>query len=131
MNAIWPFVRQAGIVFVAMAVLGSYPLYNYGGFDLLLAGGVGAAICAVNALAGCAVALWALEKSQAIFLQALLGGMGIRLMAIGAIFFVLVRFTEIRVLGLTLSMFLFYVVFQFLEIRFLLAQSRLKSRQGV
>jgi len=133
MNAIWLFVRQVGIAFIVVAVLGSYPMYAYGGEAMLQAGGVGAAICAINVLLGCAVSLWAFEKSQAIFFQAILGGMGIRLMVIGAFFFMLVRFSEIHVLGLTLSLFLFYVVFQFLEIRFLLAQmsQRSKSHQGV
>ena len=45
--------------------------------------------------------------------------MTLRMMAIGAILFVLLKFTDLSARGLTLSLFFFYVVYQILEVRFL------------
>lgn len=112
------FVRQVGLAIGVAAVLAAYPLYAYASAGLVLAVCVSAGICTANALVGCYCAVWALERSEASFYKALFGGMLARMAAIGILFFVLVKFTEIHVSGLTLSLFLFYILFQILEIQF-------------
>lgn len=115
------FVKQVGLVLVGALVLGGYPLYVFAGPAAIWGVMVGCGICVLNVLIGCFLAVWAFEKPNPFFLKALFGGMLVRMLAIGLAFFLLVKFTSIHVLGLTFSLFLFYVLFQVLEIRFLVA----------
>ena len=127
------FVRQVGVVLAGAAVLGFYPLYAYGDAAIIWGVVAGSGICAANVLVGCGLILWAFEKPHAAFFKALFGGMAARLAGIGLVFFLLVKLTTVHTLSLTLSIVLFYVGFQVLEIRFLLGfSSRGKvSEEGV
>ncbi|MDA0745806.1 MAG: hypothetical protein O2954_04760 [bacterium] len=122
------FIRQVGLVLLGTWVLAAYPLYVYGNSSIVRAAVVGCALCTINVLAGCLSAVWAVEKSQQVFLKTLFGGLTVRLLGLGLIFFLLIKFTSVHVVGLTLSLFVFYVVFQVLEIRFLI--TRLASGQA-
>jgi hypothetical protein len=51
-------------------------------------------------------------------MMVLFGGMGIRLMVVLIFFFLALKLAELHAFSLTLSLFLFYVVFQIIEIRF-------------
>ena len=53
------------------------------------------------------------------FLKTLLGGMALRMIAICVVFVLITKLTELPVIGLGLSLFLFYIIYQTLEIRFL------------
>lgn len=123
------FLRQMGLALLVAAVPGVLLLYLYRDPTLAWGAVVGCAICTVNALAGCFSAIWAFDKPQGVFLKAVLGGMAVRILAIGLSFFLLVRFTGINVVGLTLSLFAFYVLFQVLEVRFLV--KHLSERQAM
>ena len=126
------FVKQVGIVVVGALVLGGYPLYAYADAAVVWAGALGCGICVLNALAGCASAVWAFEKPHKVFVRTLFGGMAVRLLAMGLAFFLLIKFTGVHVLGLAISLFLFYVLFQILEIRFLMGHlpTREVSKEG-
>jgi hypothetical protein len=125
------FIRQVVVALAAMAALALYPLYAYAPEGVVAAALISAAICSANALAGCYSAVWSLGRSEQSFLTALFGGMLVRMAAIGLIFFLLVKFTDLHVSGLTLSLFFTYILFQILEIRFLVqylaAQKALKE----
>ena len=123
------FLKQMGLALLVVAVPGIPLLALYGDRDLVWGASIGCAICTVNALAGCFSAIWSFDKPQAVFLKAVLGGMAVRILAIGLIFFILVKFTGINVVGLTLSLFGFYVLFQVLEVRFLV--KHLSDRQAM
>ena len=121
------FVKQVGLVLIGALVAGGIPLYAYADAAAVRAAAVGCGICTLNVLVSCLSISWAFEKPYPVFLKVLFGGMAVRLVAIGAIFYLLVGFTAIHVAGLTLSMVLFYVLFQILEIRFLIGH--LSARQ--
>lgn len=121
------FIKQVCWVLAGALAVGAYPLYAYGNAQVARGVLVGCGICTANVLAGCFSVLWAFDKPQKAFLKAVFGGMVVRMALIGLTFFLLIRFTEIHIAGLTLSLFLFYVIFQVLEIRFL--TSRLPARQ--
>ena len=114
------FLKQVGIALAAAFVIGSYPLYAYGDPGLNFSVAVGCAICTANVLAGALSILLGFDKPNQDFLKILFGGMLARMMVIGIVVFVLVKFTSIQVFGLILSLFVFYVLFQILEIRFLM-----------
>jgi len=111
------FAGQAGLVLVVIWGIGSYPLYVCGGFDVVRSAVVGCLICTINGLVGGGLALWAMGKDHRTFMMVLFGGMGIRLVLVLIFFFLALKLAELHVFSLTLSLFLFYVVFQVLEIR--------------
>ncbi len=123
------FLKQMGIALLVVSTPGVLLVYLYGDASLAWGAIVGCAICTINALAGCFSAIWAFDKPQGVFLKAVLGGMAVRIFAIGLVFFLLVRFTSINVVGFTLSLFAFYVLFQVLEVRFLV--KHLSDRQAM
>ena len=119
MGMISGFLKQVGVVLLFFGGGGGYLVYRYWGPEMVLAAAVGCAISSLNVLVGCGSAVWSLDKPQPVFLKAILGGMTLRMMAIGAILFALLKFTDLSARGLTLSLFFFYVVYQILEVRFL------------
>ncbi len=112
------FVKQIAIVLLALWVLGGYPLYLWQGTNVIIAAGIGCAICTLNALAGAWLALWGMRRDNRTFMTVVFGGMGIRLIIVLILFYVALKLGKLHVFSLTLSLFLFYVVFQILEIRF-------------
>ena len=117
MTVFLKFVKYMGIILVVVCGVGAYPLYVWKGSDWVVAAAVGCAICTVNALVGGGVALWAMDKKQTTFFAAVFGGMGLRLLVVVTLFSVAVKLVKLHSFSLTLSMFLFYVIFQILEIR--------------
>lgn len=122
------FVKQVGIALAGTAALGAYPLYAYGNAEVVWAAAAGCAICTVNVLGGCFAGVWSFDKPQVVFQKVLFGGMLIRMAAIGLVFFLLIKFTDLHRSSLTLSLFLCYILFHVLEIRFLVRH--LSSRRG-
>ena len=116
MNAL---VKQIALVLLASWVIGGYPLYLWGGREVLIGAGVGCAICSLNAFAGAGLAQWGMGRDHRTFMMAMFGGMGVRLIIVLISFFIALKLAKLHVFSLTLSMFLFYVVFQILEIRLL------------
>ena len=113
------FVRQVAVVLVAISAVAVVLLYGYGLRELVKAAAVATAICTANVLVGCYLAVWAFDRSQQDFLKALFGGMLARMAVIVISFFLLVKFTDLYVSGLTLSLFFTYILYQIVEIRFL------------
>lgn len=121
------FVKQIAIVLLASWVLGGYPLYLWGGLDILIAAGVGCAICALNVTAGACLALWGLRRDNHTFTMVVFGGTGVRLIIVLLFFFLGLKLAKLHVFGLTLSLFFFFIVFQILEIRFFIGHSSDKA----
>lgn len=111
------FVKYMAVILAVVWGLGGYPLYVAKGSDWVIAAAVGCAICTANALVGGGLALWAMDKNQTTFLLAVFGGMGLRMLVVVAVFFAALKFGKLHTFGLTLSMFLFYVMLQILEVR--------------
>ena len=124
------FVKQIGVVLLVAWVLGGYPLYLWQGTNVLIAAGVGCAICTLNALAGAWLAMWGMGRDNRTFMTVVFGGMGIRLIIVLIFFFVALKLVKLHVFSLTLSLFLFYVVFQILEIRFFVGCSPDKANNS-
>lgn len=123
------FIRQVLLVLIGVVVVAAYPAYAYASVRLAVSVGLAALVCLLNVLVGCYSAVWAFDRSEAAFYKALFGGMLGRMAGIGIVFFVLVKFTDVHVSGLTLSLFFFYVMFLILELRFLLHY--LAARKGL
>ena len=112
------FGRQVGAVLIVAAILGGYPLYVYWGVEMVWAAAIGCGIGTLNALVGGLSAIWSLDRPQPVFLKTLLGGMVVRMLFVCAALVLLVKFTALSVYGLVFSLFVSYLLFQILEIRF-------------
>ncbi len=112
------FGRQVGAVLIVAAILGGYPLYVYWGVEMVWAAAIGCGIGTLNALVGGLSAIWSLDRPQPVFLKTLLGGMVVRMLVVCAALVLLVKFTALSVYGLVFSLFVSYLLFQILEIRF-------------
>lgn len=62
---------------------------------------------------------WAFGKSLKIFMTTVLGGMFIRFALIAVALYLFMRFTDVHILFYTLSFFIFYLIYQIYEIRFI------------
>ena len=127
MTGVAKFIKQVGLVLVG-ALIAGVALYAWTDATTVWGAAVGCGICTLNALVSCLSISWAFAKPYPVFLKVLFGGMAVRLAAIGAAFYLLIKFTAIHVAGLALSLVLFYALFQVLEIRFLIGH--LSARQA-
>ena len=118
------FVKQVAIVLAAGLAVTAYPVYTTWGQASLIAGLVGCAISTDNVIAGVVSIVWAIDKPQPVFLKTILGGMAVRMAAIFIALILLVKLTSLDVLSLVGSMFGFYLVFQVLELRFIVKRGQ-------
>ena len=127
------FLKQVGVTLLAFGGIGGYAVYQWWGVEMVQAAATGCAVSILNVLAGCGSAVWAFDRPQTVFLKTVLGGLTLRMMLIGAILFALLKFTDLSSTGLTLSLFFFYLVYQILEVRFLVRYNAARhvSSEGV
>lgn len=62
---------------------------------------------------------WAFYKSNTTFFAVVLGGMGARALVLCAALFFVWKFTQIPFIGFIVSLFVFYLLLQFIEVRFI------------
>lgn len=118
-NIDWSFPRQVFVTLAAVGVCSAYPLLKYGTAEILEAVVAGALITTINVLAGYAAIEYSHGKSASTFLKVVLGGMGVRLVAVATVLVVLIKVFEFQVPALIWSIVFFYVVFLLLEIMFI------------
>ncbi len=118
------FVRQVAIVLIVGVVVGGYPVYASLGYDSVIAALVGCGISTANVIAGVVTIVWAFDKPQSVFLKAILGGIAARMAAIFIALILFVRLTSLEIFPLVGSLFVFYLVFQALELRFVVRRGQ-------
>ena len=113
------FPRQVAAALFIIAVLSAYPLFAYASADIVLACIAGAVISVVNAIAGYAAIEYSIGKSYTVFLKAVLGGMGVRMLAMLSIMLVLIELFRFKAVPLVVSLLGFYSLFLILEVLFI------------
>lgn len=63
--------------------------------------------------------IWALKKSLKIFMATILGGIFVRFVLIAIALFLFMKYTLFDIVYFVLSFFVFYIIYQFYEIRFI------------
>jgi hypothetical protein len=122
------FVRQVGVVVLAACLIAVYPLSVYGSPRLTWSIAVGGGIGVLNAVAGCMAISWAFRRTSKVFFKTVFGSMGVRMALIGVVVALLVKFTDIHLAGFIGALFGSYVVFQTMEVLFLVRRlPRLKE----
>ncbi len=71
---------------------------------------------------------WAFDKPLRTFFAVVLGGMGIRMLVLATALFFVWKFTQIPLIGFIVSLVIFYLLLQFIEIRFV--QKSLADRKA-
>jgi len=110
------FPLQVAITFVAGLAIAAIPLMKLGSREIVVAVIAGAVLSTVNALAGFLAIEYSLEKSYTTFLQAVLGGMGIRMVVMLGILVLLIKLAGFHAVALVVSLLSFYIVYLVLEI---------------
>jgi hypothetical protein len=110
------FLVHSGIAVGAVTGLSAFPLAAFGSGDIVVAVVVGCFLSILNALAGSFMLEYAFDKPSSTFLKAVIGGMGIRMAVLLALFYVLIRLVGVHTIALTISLFGFYIIFLVLEV---------------
>ena len=63
--------------------------------------------------------IWAFKKSLKVFMATVLGGIFVRFVLIAIALFLFMNYTQFDVIYFVLSFFIFYIIYQFYEIRFI------------
>jgi len=133
-NVALRFPKYSFAIIAGILIISVYPVYSLGGLDILVAVLVGGLIAVVNAAAGFLSIIYAFDKSNTTFIKVIVGGMGIRLMALAAIVFIAFKVLALNVVAFTISLFFFYFLSAAAEIIFLnraAAQRSNKSNESV
>ena len=113
------FPRQIAVVVILSAVLSAYPLFAFASAEIVRACIAGAVVSVANVLAGYAAIEYSIDKSYTVFLKAVLGGMGIRMLAMLGAMLLLIEVFHVLAVPLVVSLMGFYVLFLILEVMFM------------
>ncbi len=124
----YSFLRNLAGSFSIIVACAAYPLVRYGTHEILVGCMGGAAISYANAVAGFVAIEYAFDKSFTVFMKAVLGGMGIRMLVSAAVLVAMITLLHWHVAALISSLMFFYAVNLTLEIFFLQKKMELRSQ---
>ncbi|MGA7159888.1 MAG: hypothetical protein WBZ48_02730 [Bacteroidota bacterium] len=113
------FPRQIAVVFFVSALLSAYPLFAFASAEVIRACIAGVIISLANVLAGYAAIEYSINKSYTIFLKAVLGGMGVRMVAMLGALLILIMMFHFQAVPLIVSLMGYYILFLILEVFFM------------
>jgi hypothetical protein len=113
------FPRQVALSFIVVSGVASYPLFVYASAEVAKACIAGAVTSLANVIAGYAAIEYSIDKSYTVFLRAVLGGTGVRMVAMLGIIMVLIKFFRFHAVALVVSLMVFYSLFLILELMFI------------
>ncbi len=119
-------LQIAGTLAVA-ALLGGYPLLNYGSADVVAGVLLGAGISTINVLLGFFAIEFSFNKSYTVFVRTVIGGMGVRLVIMLGLLALLIGIFRVHAVALAFSLLGFYAVFLLLEVLFIQRKVTLKN----
>jgi len=119
-------LQIAGTLAVA-ALLGGYPLLNYGTADVVAGVLLGAGISTINVLLGFLAIEFSFSKSYTVFVRTVIGGMGVRLVIMLGLLALLIGIFRVHAFALAFSLLGFYAVFLLLEVLFIQRKVTLKN----
>jgi hypothetical protein len=122
------FIRQVLLALVVLAAVAAYPLIAAGSDEVLVAAAMGAALSTLNVVAGYLTVEYAVTKSHTTFLKAVLGGMGIRMVAMLGLVVVLIKVAGVHTVAFTVSLLACYAVFLCIEIFFIQKKLLIKNQ---
>jgi hypothetical protein len=100
-------------------VLSVYPLFAFASAEVVRACIAGVTISVANVLAGYAAIEYSIDRSYTVFLKAVLGGMGLRMLVMLGTLMMLIEVFHFQAVPLVVSLMGFYILFLILEILFM------------
>ena len=122
------FPRRIAVVIILSAVFSAYPLFAFASAEVIRAYIAGVTISLANVLAGYAAIEYAIDKSYTTFLKAVLGGMGVRMLAMLGVLLILIKIFQYQAVPLVVSLMGFYILFLVLEIMFMQKEMSKKAK---
>lgn len=113
------FPKQILLTLLTMGVVALYPLLMSGSGEVVGAVLVGVGLSTVNVLAGYLSLSYGFDRGDSTFLKVVLGGMGIRMVAMLGLLVLLIKFAGLPVVPLLIALLSSYVVYLILEIRYI------------
>jgi hypothetical protein len=113
------FPKQVGTALLVSCALAAYPLARFGSAEIVVAVAAGALVSTANVLIGYLAIEYSFERSYTTFLKAVIGGMGLRMLAMVLALLALIKIAGLHALALTISLLSFYFVFLVLEVFFI------------
>jgi hypothetical protein len=123
------FPTQVLIVLGLGGAIGAYPLWKLGSADVALSVLAGALLSTTNVLLGYLAIEYSFNKSYSVFLKAVLGGMGVRMMFMLGTLLILIKVFGFHVVGLVVSLLGFYAIFLVLEVLFIQKKLTTKNQR--
>jgi hypothetical protein len=122
------FPTQVLMVLILGGAICAYPLWKLGSADVAVAVLAGGVLSTLNVLLGYLAIEYSFNKSYSVFLKAVLGGMGARMMLMLGALLVLIKVFGFNVVGLVVSLLSFYAIFLVLEVVFIHRKLMTKNR---
>lgn len=122
------FPRQVGVTLLVACALAAYPLIRFGTHDVILAAALGALLSTVNVLLGFLAIEYAFNKSYTVFLKAVFGGMGVRMLLLLGAMLLLILVFRVHTLALMVSLLGFYAIYLVLEVLFIQRKVLLRNQ---
>lgn len=122
------FPRQVGVTLLVACALAAYPLIRFGTSDVILAAALGALLSTVNVLLGFLAIEYAFNKSYTVFLKAVFGGMGVRMLLLLGAMLLLILVFRVHTLALMVSLLGFYAIYLVLEVLFIQRKVLLRNQ---
>ena len=122
------FPRQVALILLGASALAAYPLSRYGSPEVIKAVAVGALLSTVNVLLGFLAIEYAFDKPYTMFLKAVLGGMGLRMVGLLGVLIVLILVFHMHTVALTVSLLSLYLIYLILEVLFIQKKVLLRNQ---
>lgn len=122
------FPKQVFVTMAAISAAGAWPLAAWGTPEVVTAAAAGGAMATANVLAGYAAIRRSVGKPMTTFLKYILGGMGIRLLALTGLLLLLTKVAGLPPVALVASLGVFYAAYLALEVIYI--QQQLSIRQS-
>ena len=123
------FPRRVAMTLLGVSALAAYPVIRFGSMDVIVAAVIGAVLSTVNVLFGFLSIEYAFDKPYTVFLKAVLGGMGLRILFLLGAMIVLLLVFHLHTAALTVSLLGFYVIYLVLEILFIQKKVLLRNQE--
>jgi hypothetical protein len=113
------FPKQVMLTLIAVAVLVFYPLSRFASQEIINSVIAGIVLSVVNVTMGYAAIEYSFNKSYTIFIQVVLGGVGIRLFFMVGMLLLLIGVFKFHSIALVGSLFGMYSIFLVLEVLYI------------
>ena len=128
MNIDYSFLQRVLVALIVIGLVSSYPIMSYASHEFIVGSIIGGALATINVILGYAAIEYSYDKSTTVFFKYVLGGMGIRMLALASAIVLCIKVLQINIIGLITGLGICYLVFLVLEVLFIQKKVSLKHQ---